>query len=258
MKLLTPLLVCCVLSATLLPALAQRSEIRNAIKRKYEVKEGEPGKQKANEWIDNLNDVKVRKEYRLTQSITYVTWHYSRRGKLKDEAGDTLKTYANPKDKLVAMTAKGKENSIVIIDGVPRAQLIFNISKKQLIVLNGNAFMSKKTQGTMDEQMETGSGGLVKPMNRTKIILGYSCSGYERYDKKEVKTDEFWVAKINEFNGIGALNPSVGNSMGLVMETTHFQKEQPARMMQAVAISKSEGVVLRTDEYERLGMPHMQ
>lgn len=236
-------------------AQAQRYQVRRAIEKNYEKKNeeehGESGKDKGNKWLDNLNDVKLKPEYKLTESLTYATVKY-KRGKPQDNKADTVIIFSNAAQKLIATRSESKKGaSYAVFDLGAFASLNFNTGTKELMAFNAKAMLSKKTQ---DNLAHSKSDARVKANGKTKTILGYNCKGYERTEEDGTKTDEMYVADIKEFKEAGIINGNLGLGLGNVMESTHYKKGEIEQVMTAIDMKKKLDISLKPADYTRQGM----
>jgi hypothetical protein len=243
-------------------AYGQSYYVRKAIERKYQEKyereHGDSGRAKLNNWVDNVNDVKLRPAYSFTRSVTYQTTNY-RHGKPQKER--TLMMYANPKEKLTCMKSEGgRDEMFVVMDIVPRAQLMFNNEKMEVMVINSNAFLSKKTQNSIDHPESRGDGKYNRPKEiGHKTILGYKCTGYETDNEAGEKLSEIWVAPGKDFEGFGLMNPALAGQNGvLVLEQSSYRNGELMSSMVATAVNTDEHLTFKTSDYQVKQMPHMR
>ena len=245
-------------------AFGQSEYIQRAIERKYEEKNerehGDSGRSKLNGWVDNVNNVKLRPAYAFTRSVTYTTTTYNKRGKVKDE--NILVMYANPVDKLSCMkSGDDRHNTYMVVDVVPRAEIIFDNDKMTMTMINANAFLSRKTQNSLDHP-QAGNGDRADATGLKELghknILGYPCTGYEQDNNDGEKTGEIWMAATKDFVGFGLMNPTLSGRTGmLVLEVSTFRKGVLESAMVATSVNKNEHLVFRSADYKREQMGHM-
>jgi hypothetical protein len=243
---------------------AQRGYVERAIEKKYEKEHGEPGAKKGNDWINNhLLNVDVEDSYTFPTTVKMHITSY-KHGQKKNESD--LQYYFNSAGTIVGFITtdnnrKRKEDQFIIYDYIKNAMIMLNEKDKTGMAMNINAFRSKESIEQRNQELKSGkpkeSSTSCKPMGKTKVIRGYTCTGYSCYDLDTDTRSEIWVTKKISFNTqkMDARNPLAAyyrgtGYEGMMMEGNFYDGDELTSTIEVLEVNPAANYTVRTTDYK--------
>lgn len=237
---------------------AQHKQVHDAMEQKY----GEPGLQKAEEWMSNMMNAKTESSYDFP---IFMNMHITSYRKGKSEETD-MAYYINTAKSNFATTSMGDKKGkdmLMIYDMKNNSMLMLNTKDKTGMAININAVMS----GEQIKQREQGTNGKkdanisCKKIGKTKTIQGYACEQYICRDEDRNTRSEIWItdkvpvniAKSGSKGPMAAYFGSVQGVGGMMMEGEFYKNDNLEAKMEVTKIDPKANKNVNMSDY-KMGM----
>lgn len=156
---------------------------------------------------------------------------------------------------------KRKDEKFIIYDYVKNAMIMLNEKDKTGMAMNINAFRSKESIEKRNEEIKSGkpkeSATSCKATGKTKLIRGYTCTGYTCYDLDTDTRSEVWVTtkiafdtkKMDARHPLAPYYRGYGYN-GMMMEGNFYKGDELTSTIEVMEVNNAANHTVNTTEYK--------